>query len=120
MRLVTLILSLAAAGFAGWTVFGELGEVFGGRFPLIGGIAAGAVVLPLLYFPLLRPLGDLLQDRLGALHNRLRHDRAGTGLGDVPDRPVREPTAPRIARCGLCGGPGGPVCAACHDKLSKS
>jgi hypothetical protein len=119
MRYLAFLASLVTAGLAGWLVYRELGEVFGDRIPLAGGAAVGLVLLPLLYFPLFRPVGDVVQDRVLALGNRLRDDRAGTGLDDVPERLTREPTAPRLARCGLCGGPGGPVCPACHERMAK-
>ncbi|HUT77090.1 MAG TPA: hypothetical protein VM285_05355 [Polyangia bacterium] len=118
MRYLAFLVSLATAGLAGWLVYRELATVFGDWIPLAGGAAVGLVVLPLLYFPLLRPVGDIVQDRVLALGNRLRDDRTGTGLDDVPERLNREPTAPRIARCGICGGPGGPVCDACHEKMA--
>jgi hypothetical protein len=118
MRYLAFLISLAAAGAAGWVVHRELAEVFHDRVPLIGGVAVGVVVLPLLFFPLLRPLAEVLHDRLAAVGNRLRDERVVTGLSDVPERLVREPAATRIARCGICGGPGGPVCEACHEKMA--
>jgi hypothetical protein len=119
MRILAFLVSLAAAGAAGWLVHRELAEVFGDRIPLVGGITAGAVVLPLLFFPLLRPVADVVQDRLAALVSRLRDNRVGTGLSDVPERIERGPEARRIVRCGMCGGPDGPVCSACHEKMSR-
>lgn len=119
MRALAFLVSLAAAAAAGWIVHRELGEVFGGRVPLAGGIAVGAAVLPLLFFPLLRPLADAVHDRLAAISNRLRDKASGSGLSDVPDGGSDGRAAPRDVRCGFCGGPGGPVCPACHEKMAR-
>jgi hypothetical protein len=119
MRVLAFLVSLAAAAAAGWAVHRELAEVFGDRIPLVGGIAVVVVVLPLLFFPLLRPLADALHDRLAALNSRLRDNASGSGLSDVPDRVGDGPAARRDVRCGLCGGPGGPVCPACHEKMAR-
>lgn len=118
LRHLAKLICLAAAAAGGYVVHGELAEVFGEWVPAAGGAITGVVIWPLTYFPLLRPLADLIHDRASALNQRVRATRAGTGLDEVPERLPDDFTAPRITRCGICGGPGGPVCGACHERMA--
>jgi hypothetical protein len=118
-RHVAKIASLAIASLAGWGVRLEVAEVF--EDPSWLSFAAGAAVLvlvfPIAYFLFLRPVVDMIEDRLSAARLRIRATRAGTGLDAIP--PTRkDDTLTRIVICGYCGGPGGPVCDKCHEKLA--
>jgi hypothetical protein len=88
-----------------------------------------------LYFPLARPLADMLADALATIKPQSPHVRAGTGLDDVPvfsssppppaPRRSSSSPAPRMSipaprpavPCKLCGGPGGPICSECEAQM---
>lgn len=107
----------AAAGFAGGR---EAAEVFTEArwvpWAVGGGIAI--VVFTALYVPLLRPIADILNDRLSATHQRFRATRAGTGLDEVPVR-FSSAAAKPAERCRFCGEPGKPICDACAAQFGK-
>lgn len=114
-RHVAKLICLLIAGFAGWNVLVGLAEFYTGWVPPAFGICTMAVVGLILYFPLARPLSDLIADRLHAVKPQNRHVRAGTGLDEVPSySPSRPPPA---MSCNLCGGPGGPICPDCEAEM---
>lgn len=117
MRHLARLVSLAAAAAAGFLVHREVAEVFAGEAPWICAGAGGALVLVLLYFPLLRPLADALDDRLSSLRHRVVSRRAGTGLDDIPERLPDSYDKPKLDACSICGRPGGPVCDACRESM---
>ena len=102
----------AVAGLAGGR---EAAEVFVETWwvPWAIGGGIGVVVFVALYVPLLRPIADILNDRLSATHQRLRATRAGTGLDEVPMRFTTTGSAPALEKCRFCGAPGKPICDAC-------
>ena len=51
---------------------------------LAAGVGVGAVVFAVLYFPLFRPIADIVHDRLPASNKSLRVTRTGSGFGDIP------------------------------------
>jgi len=109
-RHLAKLICLAASGIAGYAVFLSMAEVFEGWTPRVGGAVTLVIVITLLYFPLARPIADLISDRLAVMTHRGRHIRTGSGLDDIPDAPVAPP-------CSLCGAPLGPICKACDEKM---
>ena len=112
IRFLAKLLSLAAGGIAGYGVYINMAEVFESWTPETAGAITGVVVAVLLYFPLLRPLGDLISDRLAVMAHRGRHIRTGSGLDEIPEA---RPDPP----CSLCGAPAGPICPACDEKMQQ-
>jgi hypothetical protein len=95
---------------AGWVVLKNLDEVFRGWIPLAAGGAVVIIVFAALYFPLGKPIADVINDRLDVLAHRGRHIRSGSGLEDIPD-------GPKLVTCSICGGPGGPICPRCEAQM---
>ncbi|MDJ0763264.1 MAG: hypothetical protein QNJ97_09775 [Myxococcota bacterium] len=112
-RLLAKLICLGVAGAASWMVFTNLTEIFQGWIPLIGGSVVLLCIFPLLYFPLARPIADIIADRVAVLFHRGRHIRTGSGLDDIPE-------APPQPSCSICGEPGGPICATCTAKMERS
>lgn len=106
------LLCLAVGGIAGYSVYINLAEIFARWTPEIGGGITFLVVFLLVYFPLGRPLAELLSDKLAVMTHRGRHIRSGSGLDQIPDASLAPP-------CSLCGAPGGPICSACNQKMSR-
>ena len=101
-RHIAKLICFAAAGAAGWYVLVALAELWKGWIPPAGGLGTMVVVYLALYFPLARPIADIIADRFAVLAHRGRHIRSGTGLDSIPD-------APKPLSCSICGGPGGPI-----------
>ncbi len=120
IRHLAKLLAIVAGAFAGWQVRVQVSDVFPDPVWLSWSIGAGVLLLVyvVLYFPLLRPIFDLIEDRVSATGQRFKSTRTGVGLDEVPHR-MDEDTMTRIKVCGYCGGPGGPVCERCHEKLSS-
>lgn len=112
MRHFAKIACLVAACAAGWVVLVNLADLFKGWIPPVGGILTLVIVFLALYFPLARPIADVIADRLAVAAHRGRHIRSGSGLDNLP-------TA-TIIHCTVCGGPGGPICRSCDEKLSRA
>ncbi len=112
------LLCAGIGGFAAWQVYLQMLEVFA-HVRWLPAASAGVVVLVvfvILYFPLARPVSDIIGDQFSVLKARTKSTRSGTGLDEVPME-LRENTSTRLKICRYCGGPGGPVCPKCHDKL---
>ena len=95
---VAKLLCAGIGGFAAWQVYLQMVDVFA-HVRWLPAASAGVVVLVvfvLLYFPLARPVSDMIGDRLSALKARTRSTRAGTGLDEVPKE-----LRPRPRRAGL-------------------
>ena len=85
-RHVAKLLCAGIGGFAAWQVYLQMVDVFA-DVRWLPASSAGAVVLVvfvLLYFPLARPVSDIIGDRLAALKARVKSTRSGTGLDEVP------------------------------------
>ncbi|MFO8070447.1 MAG: hypothetical protein R6V85_01115 [Polyangia bacterium] len=119
MRHLARLISLAAAAAAGFLVHREVAEVFEGMAPWICAGVTAALALVLLYFPLLRPLADALDDRLSSLRHRVLAKRTGTGLDDIPERLPDGYAKPKLDVCSMCGRPGGPICDACRESMLR-
>jgi hypothetical protein len=120
MRFVAMGICLALGIGAGITVGKEIADVFVEPrwLPLTAGGAVAAVVFAALFFPLFRPIADLVRDRLFAVSRQARTTRTGSGLDEIPLRREDGP-APQLATCRVCGLPGKPVCDACSLKLKR-
>ncbi len=105
------IICLIIAGAASWYVLIGVAEVVKGWIPPVTALAALVIIYALLYFPLARPIADIISDRLSVMTHRGRHIRTGSGLDEIPD-------APGPVSCSICGGPGGPICGSCDSKMS--
>ena len=119
-RHLAKLLCAGIGGFAAWQVYLQMLEVFA-HVRWLPVTSAGVVVLlvfVLLYFPLMRPVSDMIGDRLSTLKARTMSTRSGTGLDEVPMK-LRENTRTKLQICRYCGGPtpDGPVCPGCHQKL---
>ncbi|MCP4606234.1 MAG: hypothetical protein GY847_37950 [Proteobacteria bacterium] len=107
------LVCLVVGGAAGWAVLINLAELFSGWIPPVAAGAVMALVFMLLYFPLVRPVTDIITDRLYVMTHRGRHIRTGSGLNEIPE-PSKQPT------CSICGGPDGPICTECDKKMTSS
>jgi hypothetical protein len=118
MRYVAIGFGLALGIGAGLAVGAEIAAVFGEPrwLPLAAGGGTGLVVFAALYFPLLRPIGDVVSDRLSATRQRMRATRTGTGLDEVPQQ-LGTGARLQLERCRLCGRPGKLVCEDCSESL---
>jgi len=119
-RHVAKLLCAGIGGFAAWQVYLQMLDVFA-DVRWLPASSAGVVVLVvfvLLYFPLARPVSDIIGDRLSALKARTKSTRTGTGLDEVPME-LRKNTGTKLQICKYCGAPypGGPVCPGCHQKI---
>ena len=86
MQFVAIGVALALGIGAGLVAGREVADVFVGKWwlPWAVGGGVGAVVFAVLYLPLLRPIADVLNDRLSATRQRFRATRTGTGIDEVP------------------------------------
>ena len=118
MRFVAMGICLALGIVAGILVGKEIAEVFSDPrwLPYAAGGGVGLAVFAALYFPLLRPIADIVQDRLSALNQSVRATRTGTGLDEIPSHPHGR-AAPKLDTCKVCGLPGKQICDACSTKL---
>ncbi|MCU0663314.1 MAG: hypothetical protein MUC50_13435 [Myxococcota bacterium] len=138
-RHIAKVLCLVTAGFAGWNVLVGLAELYEGWVPPVFGIGTMLVVALVLYFPLGRPLSDMISTQLHNMAPPSRHVRAGTGLDEIPVfRDSRTPAAstsvaareatgrmvvpkPQPAvPCNLCGNTGGPICPECEAEMKRA
>ena len=118
-RHIAKIASLALAIITAWLVYTNLKEVFeGAPVPAGAGAIALVIIYLIVYFPLLRPVADVIDDKLSTLNQRVRATRTGIGFDEIPQR-TRETTGAIRNKCGICGGAGGPVCESCRIKMSK-
>jgi len=120
-RAIALSICLAVAGLAGWQVWYHVSDVFEGWIPYAAGGLALAIVLPIFYFPLARPIADVIHDRMSALNQMMKKSRQGTGIDEVPIH--RDMDRITMTTCAICGGPvpvGSPVCDKCHRNMSGS
>lgn len=118
---VAKLLCAGIGGFAAWQVYLQMVDVFA-HVRWLPAASAGVVVLVvfvLLYFPLARPVSDMIGDRLSALKARTRSTRAGTGLDEVPME-LRKSTGTKLRVCRYCGAPDpdGLICPMCREKLA--
>ncbi len=104
------LICLVIGGAAGWYVLIELASIFSGWIPPAAGAAVMTFVFSMFYFPLARPIADIIADRLTVAAHRGRHIRVGSGLDDIPEA-EKQPT------CSICGDPNGPICPACNEKM---
>jgi hypothetical protein len=86
--------------------------VFEGYVPWTAGGIVALFVFVILYFPLFRPIADMISDRLSTAVQRGRHIRSGSGLEDLPERPS-------AVRCTICGDPFGPICPKCQAEINR-
>jgi hypothetical protein len=97
---------------AGWVVLENLDDLFRGWIPLAAAVIVAIAVFILLYFPLGRPIAEIISDRLAVLAHRGKHIKSGSGLEDIPD-------GPKLLTCSICGGPGGPICPRCEAQMQR-
>lgn len=118
-RHLAKIVCFGLGAVAGWQVWLQFRDVF--PDPAWLKWAAGGLVLlivfPAFYFPLFRPVFDLIGDRFSATNQRFRSNRMGVGLDEVPLD--REDTATRVVVCAYCGTPGIAICEACREKIRR-
>ena len=106
-----MLICVCIAYAAGLTVFTELGSVFRGWIPVVGGVISFAIVFCLFYFPLGRPVADAIGERIAAALHRGRHIKSGSGIDEIP-------VAPKTPPCSICGAPKGPICPECSSKMN--
>jgi hypothetical protein len=121
MQYVAIGFSLAIGAAVGFLAGREAAEVFTEtwRVPWAIGGGIGLIVFIALYVPLLRPIADILNDRLSATHQRFRATRTGTGLDEIPLRPTGVVASRPLEKCRFCGAPGKPICDACQAQFQK-
>jgi hypothetical protein len=92
MRFVAMGICLALGIGAGITVGKEIADVFSDArwLPFAAGGGVAAVVFAALYFPLLRPIAEIVRDRVSTFSRPGQSTRTGTGLDEIPLR--RNPT----------------------------
>ena len=100
MRFVAMGICLALGIVAGILVGREIAEVFTEPrwLPYAAGGGVGVVVSAALYLPLLRPIAGMVQDSFSALNQSARTTRTGTGLDEIPSRPVGDAARPEELR----------------------
>ena len=113
VRFIARILSLLIGGAAGWIVYTNLTSIFEDWIPMAAGGGVAVAVFSILYFPLFKPIADVISDRMSVAVHRGRHIRTGTGMDELPD-------APPVQRCSLCGAPDGPICRSCQEEMNRS
>ncbi len=111
IRHLAKLVCLIVAGVAGWFILTGFAELFDGWIPPVAAVFCFTLVYSLLYFPLARPIADIISDRLSVMTHRGRHIRTGSGLDEIP-------TAPKPVYCSICGGPNGPICPKCNSKMT--
>ncbi len=120
-RHVAKLMCAGIGGFAAWQVYLQMVDVFANVRWLPAASAGGVllVVFVLLYFPLMRPVSDMIEDRLSSLNARVRSTRAGTGLDEIPMN-LPKNAGSKFKICQKCGGPdpGGLICPKCREKLA--
>jgi hypothetical protein len=86
MRFVAMGICLALGIVAGIAVGREIAVVFPEpRWLFLAvGAGVGVIVFAVLYFPLFRPIADIVNDRFAALNQNARTTRTGTGLDEIP------------------------------------
>ena len=113
LRFIAKSGALALGAGAGLFVFSNMRAVFDGYWPWIAAGAVGVIVFMMFYFPLFRPITDIVSDRLSVAVRRGRHFRSGSGLDDLPERPSR------VERCAICGAAEGPICPVCRSEMDR-
>jgi hypothetical protein len=120
-RHVAKLLCAGIGGFAAWQVYLQMVDVFANVrwLPAASAGVVFLVVFVLLYFPLMRPVSDMIEDRLSALKARVNSTRAGTGLDEIPMN-LPGNAGSKLKICQKCGGPdpGGVICPKCREKLA--
>jgi hypothetical protein len=111
LRHLARIVCLGVGGVAGWAVYVNLQRIFEDWIPLASGAFTLVAVFALLYFPLMRPIADVITDRLEVAVHRGRHIQSGSGLGEIPDIPD--------TRCAICGASGPTMCDACKAEIER-
>ena len=110
-RFLARIICLAVAGVAGYFVYTNMQEIFENWIPLASGAFVLLFVFSIFYFPLMRPIADLLSDRFSVAIHRGRHIRSGSGLEEIPESPE--------LHCAICGAPGASMCKACQAEIER-
>ena len=121
VRLIAKLICFAIGCLAGWAVQSNLSELLDNWVPFAGAGLTAAAVFIMLYFPLLRPIADMISERLMVMKQSTRHLRSGTGIGDIPtlEDPTDETPSPQQV-CAICGSPAdSPVCESCQRKMSR-
>ena len=118
---VAKLLCAGIGGFAAWQVYLQMVDVFAHVrwLPPVSAVVVALVIFTLLYFPLARPLFEIIGDRLSALKARTKSTRAGTGLDEVPMK-LRGNARTKLKICTHCGAPDpdGTICPKCREKLA--
>lgn len=122
-RFIAFFVSASIGGVAAWLVYINLDEVVS-KWLTTFGFSAGTflVVTALLYFPLFRHVGDIIEEQLSTLNSRFTARQTGLNLNDIPqadNRRRRDNTSSNQVLCSMCGASGGPICESCADKMSK-
>ena len=112
LRLTAQLFSLSVGAGFGYFVILNMKGVFDGWIPWASAASAGLFVFLILYFPLFRPIADVISDRLSVAMHRGRHIRSGSGLDDLPERPS-------TVRCAVCGKAEGPICPSCAAEMTR-
>lgn len=107
--LVCLFLGIAAGFFVQKHMYG----VFDGVVIWVSAAVVSLFVFIIFYYPLFRPIADIISDRLSVAVHRGQHIRAGSGVDDLSERPSS-------IRCTICGDDFGPVCPKCLTDMSRS
>ncbi len=107
-RIISLIIGVTG----GWIVYTNLATIFEDRIPLAAGGGVAVAAFSILYFPLFKPIAEVISDRMSVAVHRGRHIRSGTGIDEIPQ-------APPTQRCSLCGAPEGPICRSCQEEMNR-
>jgi hypothetical protein len=97
MRFVAMGICLALGIGAGITVWKEIADVFPDPrwLPPVAGGGVILIVFSALYFPLFRPITEIVRERLAPSSRSARTTRTGTGLDEIP---LRRDSTPRSRR----------------------
>ena len=108
--------------YAGYIVYINLNEIVDKWIITI--ILSSVVILLvtlLLYFPLLRHLADLVEEKFSTIGVSFTSKKTGVNLNEIPvaNKNRKFSNSSNKTTCGICGDPGGPVCEKCRKKMSK-
>ncbi|MBN2802403.1 MAG: hypothetical protein JXR91_04870 [Deltaproteobacteria bacterium] len=121
-RFIAFLISLLAGLFSGYYVYINLNEILDKWLYTIGfSVSVSIIVTLILYFPLLRHIGDMVEERFSTIGVSMTSRKTGVNLNEIPkaSRARRHTTTSNKILCGMCGGPGGPICENCREKMTR-
>lgn len=135
MRLIGVLICLSVGIFLSYHVKLQVADTFADPWwaAYVSAAVVVIVVFSALYFPLFRPICDIISDKLHSLQLRFTSKSFGSGIDDIPDHleaPKSTNSFPNTKKgkyqssagssgCAYCDSPQGPVCDNCHGRISK-